>query len=264
MRPRSGAFFWIRQRKVWSSSSLDGLLNDTTDTPWGFTPDITCSMVESLPAASIAWNTTSTEWVSLAHRSSCASLSRLMPRWSTSLAAALSSFFDSDSYSPTPAHRVGRPSRSALVPGATRRSARIRRRWSGLSGRAGVMGRLRGWRGSCRRRTSLVISSTTIRPAASSRQTSHWPPVSEVVSRIRLQDVELGGQDDGDERAAVEGELAPVRDDVAGEDRAGLAAGAQAEGHVHQREHGDGHGGGHQRVGPAPRTRRAPRGWRPP
>ena len=35
-----------------------GFLNDTTCTPWGLTPDMTCSMVESLPAASIAWNTT--------------------------------------------------------------------------------------------------------------------------------------------------------------------------------------------------------------
>ena len=107
MRPRSGAFFWMRQRNVWSSSSLEGPLNDTTDTPCGFTPVMTCSIVESLPAASIAWNTTRIEWVSLAHRSSCASLSRLIPRWRTSLAVALSSSFERDSNSPTPSHSGG-------------------------------------------------------------------------------------------------------------------------------------------------------------
>jgi hypothetical protein len=38
-----------------------------------------------------------------------------------------------------------------------------------------------------RRRTSFVISSTTIKLAARIRQTSHWPPVSEVVPRIRCR-----------------------------------------------------------------------------
>ena len=149
MRPRSGAFFWIRQRNVWSSSSLEGCLNDTTDTPCGFTPVMTCSMVESLPAASIAWNTTRIEWVSLAHRSSCASLSRLMPRWRTSLAVASSSFFERDSYSPTPAHTGG----PTVEGGAGARGhpqvredpaplVRVVRRWLRSFG---VMGRLRGW-----------------------------------------------------------------------------------------------------------------------
>jgi hypothetical protein len=41
------------------SSSLDGCLNERTLTPCGVTPDMTCSIVESLPAASSAWNTTS-------------------------------------------------------------------------------------------------------------------------------------------------------------------------------------------------------------
>ncbi len=59
IRPRSGAALLMRHRNVWSSSSLDGCLNETTCTPWGFTPDMTCSMVESLPAASMAWNTMS-------------------------------------------------------------------------------------------------------------------------------------------------------------------------------------------------------------
>ena len=37
----------------------DGFLNQTTWTPCGLTPDITCSIALSLPAASIAWKTTS-------------------------------------------------------------------------------------------------------------------------------------------------------------------------------------------------------------
>ena len=49
----------IRHRNVWSRSSLEGCLKETTCTPCGFTPDMTCLIVESLPAASIAWNTTS-------------------------------------------------------------------------------------------------------------------------------------------------------------------------------------------------------------
>ena len=60
MRPRSGSALEMRQRKSWSSSSADGFLNETTCTPCGFTPDMTCSIAESLPAASIAWRTTST------------------------------------------------------------------------------------------------------------------------------------------------------------------------------------------------------------
>jgi hypothetical protein len=59
MRPRSGSERAMRQRKSWSSSSAEGFLNETTWTPCGFTPDITCSIAESLPAASIAWRTTS-------------------------------------------------------------------------------------------------------------------------------------------------------------------------------------------------------------
>ena len=66
IRPRSGSAFEMRQRKSWSSSSLDGFRNETTCTPCGFTPDITCLIVESLPAASIAWNTRSSAYASLA------------------------------------------------------------------------------------------------------------------------------------------------------------------------------------------------------
>ena len=56
--------------KSWSSSSADGALNENTWHPVGFTPDMTCLMVPSLPAASIAWNTSSTD-----HRSWAYSLS---------------------------------------------------------------------------------------------------------------------------------------------------------------------------------------------
>ena len=57
MRPRSGSARMQRHRKSWSSSSLDGALNEWTWQPCGLTPDITCLMAPSLPAASIAWNT---------------------------------------------------------------------------------------------------------------------------------------------------------------------------------------------------------------
>ncbi len=59
IRPRSGRALLMRHRKSWSSSSLEGCRKETTWTPCGFTPDITCSIVESFPAASSAWKTTS-------------------------------------------------------------------------------------------------------------------------------------------------------------------------------------------------------------
>ena len=124
MRPRSGAAFEIRQRKVWSSSSADGFRNEITCTPCGFTPDMTCSIVESLPAASIAWKTMSTACRSLAHRSSWASLSSFTPRLSTVFAVSFSSWADSPSNSPPPVQRVSRAPRPAGDPGATRTSRR--------------------------------------------------------------------------------------------------------------------------------------------
>ena len=45
--------------KSWSSSSSEGALNEKTWHPWGFTPDMTCLIVLSFPAASIAWKTRS-------------------------------------------------------------------------------------------------------------------------------------------------------------------------------------------------------------
>ena len=50
----------VRQRKSWSSSSADGALNEYTWQPCGLTPDITCLMAPSLPAASMAWKISST------------------------------------------------------------------------------------------------------------------------------------------------------------------------------------------------------------
>jgi hypothetical protein len=54
MRPRSGKRFAQRQRKSWSNSSADGALNEETSQPCGFTPDITCLIALSFPAASMA------------------------------------------------------------------------------------------------------------------------------------------------------------------------------------------------------------------
>jgi hypothetical protein len=48
------------------SSSLLGCLKEKTWQPAGFTPLITARIVPSLPAASIAWNTSSTAWRSWA------------------------------------------------------------------------------------------------------------------------------------------------------------------------------------------------------
>ena len=60
MRPRSGRHFCVRHRKSWSSSSADGALKEYTWQPCGLTPDMTCLIVPSLPAASIAWKMSST------------------------------------------------------------------------------------------------------------------------------------------------------------------------------------------------------------
>ena len=95
MRPRSGSARDVRHRKLWSSSSAEGVLNETTWTPCGLTPDMTCLIVPSLPAASIACRTISSEYVSLAHSSSCASASSSMPRARTALASAFSSGWES-------------------------------------------------------------------------------------------------------------------------------------------------------------------------
>ncbi len=87
----------MRQRKSWSSSSDEGCLNETTWTPCGLTPVMTCSIALSFPAASIAWRTTRRAYVSLAQRSSCASESSSIPPARTAFASAWSSFSESPS-----------------------------------------------------------------------------------------------------------------------------------------------------------------------
>ena len=79
----------MRQRKSCSSSSLEGALNEKTWHPAGLTPVMTARIVPSLPAASMAWNTTRRE-----QRSSAYSL-----RWSLRIVSWISSrsfsaFFD--------------------------------------------------------------------------------------------------------------------------------------------------------------------------
>ena len=55
MRPRSGRSLVVRQRKSCSNSAALGCLKLNTWQPCGLTPDITCLMALSFPAASIAW-----------------------------------------------------------------------------------------------------------------------------------------------------------------------------------------------------------------
>ena len=57
MAPSSGSAFEQRHKKSWPSSSADGCLKASTRHPCGLTPDMTCFMVPSLPAASMAWRT---------------------------------------------------------------------------------------------------------------------------------------------------------------------------------------------------------------
>ena len=71
MRPRSGSFRVAFHRKSWSSSSALGCLKLNTWQPWGFTPDITCLMALSLPAASIAWKISSSAYWSDAYSTFC-------------------------------------------------------------------------------------------------------------------------------------------------------------------------------------------------
>ena len=59
--PRSGRQRVVRQRKSCASSAVLGCLKLKTWQPCGFTPDITCLMALSLPAASMAWKISSSE-----------------------------------------------------------------------------------------------------------------------------------------------------------------------------------------------------------
>ena len=60
IRPRSGRSRVVRHRKSCCSSVALGCLKLNTWHPCGLMPDITCLMAPSLPAASIAWNISST------------------------------------------------------------------------------------------------------------------------------------------------------------------------------------------------------------
>src|SRR5438876_1681778 len=136
MRPRSGKERLVRHMKSWSSSSAEGALNANTCVPCGFTPDITCSMVLSLPAASMAWNMSSTAQRSWAKRRSCSSRSRATPWksrvWPCSLDSNLPVSPGSWSFSRNPA-----PStiRYRLIPMASPHADAVRRRQvEGLAG----------------------------------------------------------------------------------------------------------------------------------
>ena len=59
MRPRSGSAFVIAPQEVVVELLGRRLLERDDLQPCGFTPDMTCLIVPSLPAASIAWKTTS-------------------------------------------------------------------------------------------------------------------------------------------------------------------------------------------------------------
>ncbi len=66
----------MRHRKSWSSSSAEGALKEKTWQPAGLSPDMTCSIVLSLPAPSMAWNTTSSAHSFWANNFSCSSCIR--------------------------------------------------------------------------------------------------------------------------------------------------------------------------------------------
>jgi hypothetical protein len=60
MRPRSGSRDVVRHMKSWSSSSIDGALNENIWVACGSIPAMTCAMAPSFPAASMPWKITST------------------------------------------------------------------------------------------------------------------------------------------------------------------------------------------------------------
>src|ERR1039458_134928 len=55
--PCAGTAWWMRQRKSCFASSAEGTLNEVTRQPCGFSPDITCRTVPSLPLASMPCKT---------------------------------------------------------------------------------------------------------------------------------------------------------------------------------------------------------------
>ena len=61
MRPRSGSATVLRHMKSWSSSWVDGCLNEVTSQPCGLTPSNMLLMALSLPAASMPWKISSSD-----------------------------------------------------------------------------------------------------------------------------------------------------------------------------------------------------------
>ncbi len=87
--PRSGRACVARQRKSRFNSSVEGSLNALTLQPWGFKPDMTCLIVLSFPAASMACRTTRIAQRSCAKSFSCNSHRRAIPCSSASRACSL-------------------------------------------------------------------------------------------------------------------------------------------------------------------------------
>ena len=188
----------MRQRKSWSSSSAEGCLNETTCTPCGLTPDITCLITESLPAASSACRTMSSAYRSVAQSSSCASESSAMPRaiasfarsWSSSWARSANSGPPVEAGIPLgdPGRLTGRDEelgeqpllgahRTPACPGATAR-------WTSRSSASAAP----------RRRSHLRPSMTSGSSAARPRQANHWRPVSGFGVQPLLEAGQLGGE----------------------------------------------------------------------
>jgi len=67
IRPRCGKLVAARHMKSWSSSWLVGVLNENTSQPCGLTPSNTLLIAVSLPAASMPWNTKSSDQRSCAY-----------------------------------------------------------------------------------------------------------------------------------------------------------------------------------------------------
>jgi hypothetical protein len=62
IRPRSGRSRLVRHTKIVFQFGSAGCLKLNTWHPWGLTPDITCLMAPSFPAASIARKISRIAW----------------------------------------------------------------------------------------------------------------------------------------------------------------------------------------------------------
>ena len=234
--------------------------NPTTWTPCGLTPDMTCSIALSLPAASIAWKTTSSAYVSLAQSSSCASESSSTPRASTAFASAFSSSCDSASKSGPPVQPGSRSARAArstrldeqlLEYPLSSRPSLLRRDGSRRRTRAAR----RAGRRACRaRRTARKTSGP-------SRQMPHCELVSATVSKIRCSGMSVGDEERQHQRGADQLHEPPVRDRVAAEDACPSARGPRARRRCASARASSGPSSSRRRgrSGPRPRRRRRAR-----